>query len=131
MKIDWISIVVWSCLFVCCVGCDRPASVRSALAGQRNANMTFYGLAIDQDGNPLEGVQFDTEVESVPRDWTFETRDRPHSFSKVSATSGKDGRFEVQFVGQVLRFNRVEKKGYRHFYDLDAGSDIAIDNTFY
>lgn len=119
------------CVTLCCAGlcCDKPDS--SALKGQANSHLTFYGRAVDENGVGLEGAQFEIEIESIPANWTFETRGKPHAFSRVAATSGPDGRFQIDIVGHVLRFKRVERAGYRHFYEMSTGNSNTqgADNT--
>src|SRR5688500_1748758 len=73
------------------MSCDRGPG--SALKGQVNTTVVFHGLTVDQDGRPLPGVRVEYRVEAYPKDWTFETRDRPHDISTVSAVSDAAGRF--------------------------------------
>ena len=120
-----------TCLFLFGMsGCDE-ADARSSLKGQGNSTFTFYGLAVDEHGRPLGNAEFSIEVEAIPPHWTFRTRGKPHVFSTVTARSGPDGRFQVDIVGHILRFKKVERAGYRHFYDMDTGDSDAVDNTFY
>lgn len=107
--------------------CDRS----TALKGQANSTLTFYGLAVDENGKPLDGADFNIEVEAIPPGWTFETRGKPHAFSTVTAKSGRDGRFQIEIKAHYLRFNRVERVGYRHLFDLDADDSRARDNMHY
>jgi hypothetical protein len=111
--------------------CDRDDEVKSSLKGQSNTPLTFYGVAVDESGRPLEGAEFLIEVEAIPANWNFDNRGKPHDLSTVSATSGPDGRFQFDITGHILRFKRVERDGYRHFYDLDIGATNAVDNMAY
>jgi hypothetical protein len=99
-------------------GCDdKPAT---AMKGQVNATVRFYGLAVDQDGNPLPGVRVEYQVDAYPKDWTFETRGRPYDTSVVSVASGHDGRLEFEATGCILRMKKVEKVGYRHLWETNG-----------
>src|SRR5215207_1113978 len=85
--------------------CDRGP--QSALKGQNNASLTFYGRTVDQDGAPLDGVEFEFDVEAIPKGWTFDTRGKPHDHLTMSARSGPDGQLSIKLTGHVLRFNKV------------------------
>ena len=76
------------------LACDRDGS--SGLKGQVNTTLTFYGLTVDQDGQPIPGVKVEYQVDAYPKDWTFETRGRPYDTSIVSATSDASGRFQLK-----------------------------------
>jgi hypothetical protein len=121
-------LVILCALLVGVGACDRDA--QSKLKGQRNTPLTFHGLTVDQDGKPLQGVEFVIEIESIPKNWTFESRGKPHEFSTVTATSDAAGRFVIDVVGHKLRFKQVSMAGYDHFYDTDM-HDRAIRNMYY
>jgi hypothetical protein len=96
---------------------------KSSMKGQRNASITFYGKAVDQDGNPLPGVRVVYQSEAFPADWSFEKRGEPLVTEKVEAMSGDDGRFDFTVDTHVLR--RIEVSGppgYRHFFEEYAGT---------
>ncbi len=101
------------------LGCDR--SDNTQLKGQANTTFIFHGLAIDQDGVPLEGAKFEFVVESFPADWTFKTRGQGNQLRTISTVSDHLGRFMVEATGHVIRRERVERAGYRHFCDFDDG----------
>src|SRR5687768_11893667 len=82
--------------------CGTTATKRS-LKGQSNTEMTFYGQCIDQDGNPLPGVMIEIDNETIPKNWSFDTRGDPHLHSTIRTTSGPDGRFRVDVVTHILR----------------------------
>lgn len=110
--------------------CDRT----SGMKGQTNAKLTFYGLAVDQDGKPLSGAKFRFRVEAYPRHWTYDTRGRDNDVSWIDATSGSQGRFEFVVRGCQLIRMKAECDGYRHFCDLDhetRPSNIGVSNFFY
>jgi len=104
---------------------------QSALKGESNTALTFYGKAVGEAGEPVQGALFSIDVEAIPPDWTYETRGKPHLHSSVTARSKSDGCFQFQIVGHILRFKQVELGGYQHFFDRDTGSSKAVDNTFY
>jgi len=93
--------------------CDRDAEIH-LLKGQSNALITFDGLAVDQYGNRLPGVVFEFSVDSIPRDWTFETRGKANDRILHQAVSGSDGRFEFDVTAHRLFMVRASIAGYRH-----------------
>src|SRR5438128_2050181 len=88
--------------------CDRS----SALKGEQNTTVTFYGLTVDQDGSPLSGVLVAYQVEAFPPDWTPATRDKTHLKSVVAAISDENGRFTMNVTGRLMYDGRVDKQGY-------------------
>jgi hypothetical protein len=109
--------------------CSRPST--NSLKGQQNSHLTFYAIAVDQDGHPLQGATFEFDIERIPADWTFSTRGKPHEHVTMSAVSGSDGKFQPEIVGHILRLKRAERTGYRHFYEMDPGSGRKdADNSF-
>lgn len=108
-----LSLTLLLFLFPC--ACEKKPS--SMLQGQMNATVRFFGLAVDQDGNPLQDVQIKYQVDAYPKDWTFETRGRPYDVSFVSATSDEDGRFEFEATGCILRLITADRAGYRHLFE--------------
>lgn len=99
--------------------CERS----SQLKGQSNTTITFYGLAVDQSGKPLAGVQIRYQVEAYPKDWTFESRGRPYDVSTVVATSDSQGRLSFTVTGCHLRLTEGTRAGYRHFWEQDTSGD--------
>jgi hypothetical protein len=112
----------------CIASCDRDPG--GGLKGQTNATMTFYGLAVDQDGSPLAGAQFEYRVEAYPKDWTFETRDRDNDVSTVSATTDARGRFQFTVTGCKLIRRKGDRAGYRHLFEEDVHTRAA-QTSFY
>lgn len=94
----------------------------SELKGQVNTTLTFYGLAVDQDGKPLEGVRIEYDAYAYPKDWTFETRGRPYDVSKVIAVSNAQGQLGFAVTGCFLRLSSATCLGYRNFLELDDSS---------
>jgi hypothetical protein len=99
-------------------GCDGEPTSR--LKGQRNATITFYGRAVDENGLPLPGAQFAYQVDAYPKDWTFETRGRPYDTSVITAISDEQGRFQFTVTGCGIRRLKAELDNRRHFFDEDA-----------
>src|SRR6478672_12858081 len=88
------SIVVAVCGATLLVGVACKPS-NTALKGQTNARMVFYGRAVDEDGKPLGEVTFEFLVESFPANWSYERRGEPLEKTKLHASSGSDGRFQI------------------------------------
>jgi hypothetical protein len=107
--------------------CDRDPAGR--LKGQTNTTITFYGLAVDQDGNPLAGAEFEYRVEAYPKDWTFETRGRDNDVSTVNATTDARGRFQFTVTGCKLVRRKAACEGYRHLAEEDYHGGTA--QTFF
>jgi hypothetical protein len=95
-------------------GCNGNDASR--IQGQTNAQLTFYGLAVDQDGKPLEGVSFDIVVDAIPKDWTFENRGRPHDRMRTTVVTDADGRFSVDVAAHVIFVENGRLPGYRHLF---------------
>jgi len=113
-------------LALCASGCDNRPS--SALKGQVNTTVAFHGLTVDQDGRPLPGVRVEYEIQAYPKDWTFETRDRPYDMSKAGALSDAAGRFTLTVTGSVIRRTVLQgPPGYRSFTEEDSGSERGRD----
>ena len=107
-----------------CAGCDRP---QDHLVGQSNVRITFYGMAVDESGQPLEGASFSVISESFPKDWTFDTRDRPHERQTFRARTDANGRFELDLVTRGIFIGHASKTGYRHFTaELGETSNLGI-----
>jgi hypothetical protein len=110
------------------VSCDRDAG--SALKGQQNTTLTFYGKIVDQDGRPLGGAQLEYRAEAYPKNWTFDTRGRDNEAWSVAVVSDDAGRFQLPIAGCKLIRMKAELKGYRHLCDEDTSTG-SIDNRFY
>ena len=108
--------------------CDRDPAGR--LKGQTNTTITFYGLAVDQDGTPLAEAQFEYRVEAYPKDWTFETRGRDNDVSTVNATTDARGRFQFTVTGCKLVRRKADYRNYRHLFEQDLG-DGGAQTSFY
>jgi hypothetical protein len=110
------------------ISCDRDSGSR--LQGQTNSTITFYGLAVDQDGSPLAGAQFEYRIEAYPKDWTFEKRDRDNDVSMVNATTDARGQFQFTVTGCKLIRRKADHHGYRHLFDEDVHTRAA-QTSFY
>lgn len=105
-------------------GCDRP---QDHLAGQKNVRVIFYGLAVDENGRPLEAATFQIISEAFPDDWTFETRGRPHDRKTFQVRSDATGRFEIELVTRGIFIEHAERAGYRHLTaKLGEASNMGI-----
>lgn len=110
----------------------RPQSREDALAGQSNTKIVFYGLAVDQDGRPLDGATITYRIEAYPKDWTFDTRGRENDASEIAFVSGSDGKFSGEVYGCTLRRLKAQREGYRHFAeDAVPGSELNASTYFY
>jgi hypothetical protein len=114
-------------VMVALVSCDGGG--KSTLQGQPNTTMTFYGLAVDQDGAPLEGVHLRFRVEAYPKDWSFETRGRDKDFRFIDVTSDKAGTFSLPVTACGIIKLETTHKGYKELYDLDT-SDGTVRSHF-
>jgi hypothetical protein len=101
-------------LGLCLLGCDRPSD---RLQGQSNATITFYGMAVDHEGQPLEGALIRYQVDAYPDDWTFDTRGRPYVTTEAVAKSDRSGNFKFEARGCILRLLEASRMGYRHLVD--------------
>lgn len=130
---NWCRILHWTAivpLFAVLIngGCkDDPAS---ALKGQDNTQVTFYGLAVDQDGTPLQGVSFEVVVDAIPRDWTFETRGRPHDRTRRMLVTDENGRFSIDATAHLIFIEKAHLPGYRHLFakwsdDTNTGYQVT------
>jgi hypothetical protein len=126
----YISSAVGAVVLLVLIGKACDGGPGSALKGQSNATITFYGLAVDQDGAPLPGAIFEYRLEAYPKDWTFDTRGRPNDASTVTATSDDKGRFQFTVTGCTLQRLKAERQGYRHFCDEDRHGS-AINNYYF
>ncbi|HEX8520725.1 MAG TPA: hypothetical protein VF669_00630 [Tepidisphaeraceae bacterium] len=122
----WFTFLICA-LFLALPGCDNRTS---AVKGQVNATLTFYGKVVDQDARPLPDAIFEFALEAYPKDWTFETRGKPNDKVAVRARSDANGLFDFTVTGCTLRRVRAERAGYRHLFDSE-GSNRAVENTWY
>jgi hypothetical protein len=112
-------------LLLALLGTSCDGGRESALKGQGNTTLTFYGLAVDQDGAPLPGAHFEYRVESYPKDWTFETRGRDNDVTTATAVSDSRGRFQFTVTTCKLIRRRAEREGYRHLFEQDLHDGAA------
>ena len=108
-------VVIQLLLLLLVVGCHRDPA--DNLQGQRNLKLTFFGLAVDQEGRPLENVKFVFRVEAYPADWTFATRGQDNDVSQIVVTTDLQGRFAVEIDACFLRITGTGFSGYRHLND--------------
>lgn len=96
---------------------QRPAAVTTAWLNSKNGRIDFWGLVVDQDDKPLEGV----EVLLESRIWTvgFSIGAK---FPQFRRTSGSNGKFElVGASGDVLDVKAIGKAGYRRSLEEQQG----------
>ncbi len=98
------------------IACNDP--VEDTLQGQANLPITFYGLAVDQSGQPLPGASFEILVDAIPKDWTFAKRGEPHVQTRHYVVSGPDGRFQLDVVAHLLFVENARAENHRHLYYL-------------
>lgn len=87
-----------------------PEEKLRALIENKNIQINFWGLIVDQDGNPLEGAKIagDTRTWYVTKTLNFDA-----NFPKFNAISDSSGKFEIQNAsGDVLTIKSLEKEGY-------------------
>lgn len=97
-------------------------SPTSMLAGQSNLQLTFYGRAVDENGNGIAGASFSFDIEAYPADWTFQTRGRDYVRSIVVTRSDEHGDFKIDINGCMIRVRSATATGYRELYELDSGT---------
>jgi hypothetical protein len=108
----------------------------AALVDSKNVPILFYGLCLDQDGNPLEGVRLKIGV----RQWRGVSRvDLRGVELPFDRTSDKNGRFELSGVnGDVAGVDGAQKEGYIWIKQGSASVDFwgrrtivpALDSPF-
>jgi hypothetical protein len=128
---NWMTLLLLLALADVPTGCKRQTS--TAVKGQSNAALTFYGLAIDQDGKPLANIRVTYESSAFPNDWTFEKRGEPLVRTIAGGTTDSSGRFEFSVVTHTLRRRSVEAPpGYRHFFEEHVGTrpGVTVPSTF-
>jgi len=80
-----------------------------ALVENKNTSIKFWGLVIDQDGNPLGGVKIDGNT----RTWYItDTLGFDCRFPKVSAVSDAKGKFEILNASGDDLTIKMAKEGY-------------------
>lgn len=87
-----------------------PQNKFRALVENKNTLINFWGLVVDQDGNPLEGVK----INGNTRTWyVTDTLGFDSRFPKVSATSDAKGKFEILNASGDDLTLKMEKSGYQ------------------
>jgi hypothetical protein len=76
-----------------------------------NAPITFYGKVVDENNQPVAGVQVHAEI--MLGYWISPTVGG-QKFDHISLTTDADGKFIVDNLkGTSIRFNEIEKDGYQ------------------
>lgn len=90
---------------------DYYLAIGQKFVESKNRPIDFYGRVIDQDGNPLSGVDIKVSVETlVP---VISTEGFVGSrYTRLEYISGADGRFEISGVGGDDGGIQVTKDGY-------------------
>jgi hypothetical protein len=87
-----------------------PQEKLNALVENKNTLINFWGVVVDQDGIPLEGVEVagDTRTWYVTKTLNFDAR-----FPKFNTVSDSNGKFEIhEASGDVLTIKSLEKENY-------------------
>jgi len=100
----------------------------AALVDSKNVPIFFYGLCLDQDGNPLEGVRLKLGV----RQWRGVSRlDLQGVELAFERISDKGGRFELTGVnGDVAGVDDAQKEGYTWMKKGSGSVDFWGRRTF-
>ncbi len=100
----------------------------AALVDSKNVPILFYGLCLDQDGNPLEGVRLKLGV----RQWRGVSRlDLQGVELAFDRISDKSGRFELTGInGDVAGVDGAQKEGYTWMKKGSASVDFWGRRTF-
>lgn len=78
-----------------------------------NQNVTFYGLCVDQDGNPIEGVRIEARLTKMRKSMlSVVANDSFKYYEELKAMTDMDGRFEFIDEGSYLSLKSIEKEGY-------------------
>ncbi len=78
-----------------------------------NQNVTFYGLCVDQDGNPIEGVRIQARLTKMRKSMlSVVATDSFKYYKELEAFTGNDGRFEFINEGSYLSLETIKKEGY-------------------
>jgi len=87
-----------------------PERTLQTLVEGKNKSIDFWGMVMDQDGNPLPGVKVigNTRTWYVTATMNFDSR-----FPEFSAVSDSGGKFEIHNVsGDVLTIKSLQDEGY-------------------
>lgn len=103
---------------------SREEKWRQVALGQ-NVPIDFWGQVIDQDGNPLAGVNVITDI----RTFTIGIDGKPYTaFPKTTLATGADGLFEVRGkTGDVFSILALEKEGYE--WDPNGKHDFGYNTV--
>lgn len=78
-----------------------------------NQNVTFYGLCVDQDGNPIEGVRIQASLTKMRKSMlSVVVNDSFKYYEELEANTDRNGRFEFIDEGSYLSLKSIEKEGY-------------------
>lgn len=88
---------------------SKEAQKRAA-ALERNVPIDFFGRVIDQNGNPLAGVNISANTRTI----IIGVDDKPYTaFPKTNLVTGASGEFEISgMAGDVLTIESLDKEGY-------------------
>lgn len=82
-------------------------------ARQANQNVVFYGLCIDQDGNPIEGVSVNARLSKQRRSVVAALITGEFKYYvELAAQTDRSGRFEIKDNGSYLLLERIQREGY-------------------
>lgn len=78
-----------------------------------NQNVIFYGKCVDQDGNPIAGVQVTAKLTKMRKSMlSVVIHESFKYYEKLTAVTDSDGRFEFVDKGSYLLLEKIEHDGY-------------------
>lgn len=96
---------------------QRQAAVTTSWLNSKNGRIDFWGLVVDQDDKPLEGVEVLLESRMWAAGFSLGAK-----FPQFRRTSGADGKFElIGAAGDVLDVKAIGKAGYRRSLEEQQG----------
>jgi hypothetical protein len=99
-------------------------SHEAALAA--NQNVVFYGLCIDQDGNPIEGVTVEAKLSKMRKSMVSAVLNESFKYHEnLTTVTNEDGRFEFKDEGSYLHLEKIHRPGY-----LDARGPKSFGFSF-
>jgi hypothetical protein len=99
-------------------------SHEAALAA--NQNVVFYGLCIDQNGNPIEGVTVEAKLSKMRKSMVSAVLNESFKYHEnLTTVTDETGRFEFKDEGSYLHLEKIHRPGY-----LDARGPKSFGFSF-